>query len=310
MNRFPGPDGQMLEFVQGALMQQATDADAVLRGMLGDKPPTPENLEILGKKYAAHQRGLDRRGPVQTLQQKLFMLDGINPRHTFNAGGRYGKTQAQIAWLRAMMAGDGPHRWWPPHCPQEGDAADDARGTQIAWNRTTAQSALRRGLGEDLWNEVQAQIASEGNSFHSGHGAGGTWYEDHGQRLPRNSPELRRTVMLEAVDAAQEGARVLLIVDYLPNTEHLANQVVGSPAEDTALLKTHDSAWQPVEIPLPKYRFPGGGWLILAPRDWLARSPGWVGTMPTTVDMMPSVVDWFSVPFPLGEPTSEESPEP
>lgn len=116
--------------------------------------------------------------------------------------------------------------------------------------------------------------------------------------------------MRDVVNQAQEGDKVLLVCAWLSTDESLATRTVGSPAEDTALLKTVSSTGDLVETTLPKYRFPGGGWLVLAPREWLNRCPGWVGTLPDRVDVMPSVMDWFSVPFSLVTPTSEESQEP
>lgn len=245
--------------------------------------------------YEAHHKAKKRRGLASPLHVRIVELN-------WAVAGPHRVHFAPVCWLK------------PPHLrfPDE-----DERGRQIATRRERAQWAFAHFLGQWVMDESNECSRHMLQDFHQGKVLKqgeelptGFWQEHHGKGPTIPDPGWRYRIVQDCVEKAKSGERVLLICRSLETTNHLVKAAHGQAADDTQRLEW----WQVdrlAEFALPKWRFPGGGWLVTAPRDWLAAAPSWPGTMPTALDVMPSVVDWYSVPFPVvtADVTTSETDE-
>lgn len=241
--------------------------------------------------FQAHHKARKRRGLNTPLHVRIVELNwAVAARHQVHF--------APVCWLPPA------HLRFP---------SDEERGEQIAYRRERAQWAFAHFLGQWVMDESnecsrrmlqdfhRGQVLKEGEELPTGF-----WQEHHGKGPTIPDPGWRLRIVKDCVAKAKSGERILLICRSLVTDHHLIEASTGTQADDTARLEW----WQGdrlVEYALPKWRFPDGGWLVTAPRDWLATAPSWPGTQPTALDVMPSVVDWYSVPFPVVTvvPTSE-----
>ncbi len=222
----------------------------------------------------------ERRGSTTNLDMRLLEYD------RYRTSYRSGKSImiAQRFAVRVTMA-DRPRDWVPPYWPID----SKRRTVQIGVNRLHAEQCFEMDSGTGC-----VAVARKVR----------TWEEHHGSMGPIADPAETTRMMEAALALAKKGQKVLLIgADrHSQQDERRMNLVVGEAADDTTRLEFHHSRREQstlLEVALPRWRFSPGGWLVLAPRDALARAEKWCGAIPENLVYTPAVLDWFSCPFPV-----------